>query len=174
MLPVAGRTALPPPGGNEAQLVSASLADQSNARLFGALTRLEKRIFELEHTTHTSLTLTRRLRRLRTSETMRALVRETRLSPDALILPLFVCEGEGVRREVPSMPGVFNVSVDEAVRETEAAKADGIRSVVDHPELLASMAEECRRLAPELSWPVVARRYEELATSLLVRERARA
>jgi len=82
------------------------------------------------HTTHTSLTLTRRLRRLRTSETMRALVRETRLSPDALILPLFVCEGEGVRREVPSMPGVFNLSVDEAVRETEAAKADGIRSVL--------------------------------------------
>jgi porphobilinogen synthase len=82
------------------------------------------------HTTHTSLTLTRRLRRLRTSETMRALVRETRLSPDALILPLFVCEGEGVRREVPSMPGVFNLSVDEAVRETEAAKSDGIRSVL--------------------------------------------
>jgi porphobilinogen synthase len=82
------------------------------------------------HTTHTSLTLTRRLRRLRTSETMRALVRETRLSPDALILPLFVCEGEGVRREVPSMPGVFNLSVDEAVRETEAARSDGIRSVL--------------------------------------------
>jgi glycosyltransferase involved in cell wall biosynthesis len=55
-----------------------------------------------------------------------------------------------------------------------SALADVIRSVVDHPELLASMAEECRRLAPELSWPVVARRYEELATSLLVRERARA
>ena len=46
---------------------------------------------------------------------MRALVRETRLSPDMFMLPLFVCEGEGVRREVPSMPGVFNLSVDEAV-----------------------------------------------------------
>jgi porphobilinogen synthase len=80
--------------------------------------------------THQALTLTRRLRRLRRSETMRALVRETRLTPDILVLPLFVCEGEGVRREVSSMPGVFNLSVDEAVKEVEAAKADGVRSVI--------------------------------------------
>jgi porphobilinogen synthase len=80
--------------------------------------------------THTSLKLTRRLRRLRHSAPMRALVRETRLSPDMFVLPLFVCEGEGVRREVPSMPGVFNLSVDEAVRETAAARADGIKSVI--------------------------------------------
>src|SRR5262245_36251882 len=80
--------------------------------------------------THASLKLTRRLRRLRTSETLRALVRETRLSADTLVLPLFVCEGEGVRREVTSMPGVFNLSVDEAVKEAEAAKADGVRSVL--------------------------------------------
>jgi porphobilinogen synthase len=58
------------------------------------------------------------------------MVRETRLSPDMFILPLFVCEGEGVRREVSSMPGVFNLSVDEAVRETAAARADGIKSVL--------------------------------------------
>src|SRR5438874_3772887 len=80
--------------------------------------------------THSTLTLTRRLRRLRSSETMRALVRETRLSPDIFVLPLFVCEGEGVRREVPSMPGVFNLSVDEAVKETAAARADGVKSVL--------------------------------------------
>jgi porphobilinogen synthase len=80
--------------------------------------------------THASLKLTRRLRRLRQSEAMRAMVRETRLSPDMFVLPLFVCEGEGVRREVPSMPGVFNLSVDETVREVEAAKSDGIRSVI--------------------------------------------
>jgi glycosyltransferase involved in cell wall biosynthesis len=49
-----------------------------------------------------------------------------------------------------------------------SALADVVRSVVDHPELLASMADECRRLAPDLSWPVIARRYDELATSLLV------
>jgi porphobilinogen synthase len=74
--------------------------------------------------------LTRRLRRLRATESMRALVRETRLSPDMFILPLFVCEGEGVRREVSSMPGVFNLSVDEAVREAAAAKGDGVRGVI--------------------------------------------
>ena len=80
--------------------------------------------------TQTSLNLTRRLRRLRHSETMRALVRETRLSPDIFVLPLFVCEGEGVRREVTSMPGVFNLSVDEAVKETEAARREGVKSVL--------------------------------------------
>ncbi|MGE5246435.1 MAG: porphobilinogen synthase [Betaproteobacteria bacterium] len=80
--------------------------------------------------THTTLTLTRRLRRLRTSESMRALVRETRLSPDMFLLPLFVCEGEGVRREVGSMPGVFQLSVDEAVKETAGAQGDGVRGVL--------------------------------------------
>jgi porphobilinogen synthase len=80
--------------------------------------------------TQTSLKLTRRLRRLRRSPSMRALVRETRLSPDMFVLPLFVCEGEGVRREVPSMPGVCNLSVDEAVKEAAAAQGDGIHSVL--------------------------------------------
>jgi porphobilinogen synthase len=74
--------------------------------------------------------LTRRLRRLRSSEAMRSMVRETRLSPDLFVLPLFVCEGEGVRREVGAMPGVFNLSVDEAVREATAARADGIRALL--------------------------------------------
>src|SRR6476659_7354859 len=78
----------------------------------------------------TGLTMTRRLRRLRRTPAMRALVRETRLSPDQFMLPLFVCEGEGVRRDVPSMPGVFNLSVDEAVREVEGAKGDGVKSVI--------------------------------------------
>ena len=80
--------------------------------------------------THSALNLKKRPRRLRRSEAIRAIVRETRLSPDMLMLPLFVCEGEGVRREVSSMPGVFNLSVDEAVKEVEAARGDGIRSVI--------------------------------------------
>jgi porphobilinogen synthase len=67
-----------------------------------------------------------RLRRLRRSEPMRSLVRETHLEPGAFILPLFLCEGEAVRREIPSMPGVFNLSVDEAVKEAESAAALGI------------------------------------------------
>ncbi len=95
--------------------------------------------------THTALKLTRRMRRLRRTETMRALVRETRLTPDLFVLPLFVCEGEGVRREVASMPGVFNLSVDEAVKEVEAAKADGVKSVIlfglpDHKDDIGSLA----------------------------------
>src|ERR1700747_1641243 len=67
-----------------------------------------------------------RLRRLRRTEAMRSLVRETRLHPGALIYPLFVCPGEGVRREISSMPGVFNLSIDEAVKEAEACAALGI------------------------------------------------
>jgi porphobilinogen synthase len=70
------------------------------------------------------------MRRLRQSDAMRALVRETRLAPDMFMLPLFICEGEGIRREIGSMPGVFNLSVDEAVKEVEGARADGIRSVL--------------------------------------------
>ena len=67
-----------------------------------------------------------RLRRLRRTAPLRALVRETRLEPAALIYPLFLCPGEGVRREVSSMPGVFNLSIDEAVKEAESAAALGI------------------------------------------------
>jgi len=76
------------------------------------------------------LALTRRPRRLRRTETIRTLVRETKLTPDCFILPLFVCEGRGVRREVSSMPGVYQLSADEAVREAAAAKADGVPGVL--------------------------------------------
>ncbi len=57
-------------------------------------------------------------------------MRETRLSPDAFLYPLFVCSGDGQRREVPSMPGVFQLSVDEVVREAAAAHAEGIPGVL--------------------------------------------
>jgi porphobilinogen synthase len=76
------------------------------------------------------LNLPRRLRRLRRSAAIRALVRETRLSADQFLYPLFVCGGEGQRRAVASMPGVFQLSVDEAVREAAAAKADGVPGVL--------------------------------------------
>jgi porphobilinogen synthase len=76
------------------------------------------------------LELTRRGRRLRWSPAIRSMVRETRLSPENFIYPLFVCEGSGVRREVSSMPGVFNLSVDEAVKEAAAARADGVPGVL--------------------------------------------
>jgi porphobilinogen synthase len=67
-----------------------------------------------------------RLRRLRRTEAMRSLVRETRLHPGALIYPLFICPGENVRKEIGSMPGVFNLSIDEAVKEAETCAALGI------------------------------------------------
>jgi porphobilinogen synthase len=81
-------------------------------------------------TSTTRLALTRRPRRLRRTEAIRSLVRETRLTPDCFILPLFICEGRGVRREVSSMPGVSQLSVDEAVKEAAAAKADGVPGVL--------------------------------------------
>ena len=71
-----------------------------------------------------------RPRRLRRNEAMRSFVRETRLSPEGFVYPLFVCPGEGVRKEVRSMPGVFNLSVDEAVKECAEVKALGIPSVI--------------------------------------------
>jgi porphobilinogen synthase len=58
------------------------------------------------------------------------MVRETRLSPSDLIYPLFACPGEGVRREIKSMPGVFNLSVDELVKECDAARRLGVQSVI--------------------------------------------
>lgn len=67
-----------------------------------------------------------RMRRLRRNEALRALVRETTLEPGDLIYPLFICPGEGVRNAIGSMPGVFNLSVDEAVREAEEAASLGI------------------------------------------------
>jgi porphobilinogen synthase len=81
-------------------------------------------------TTAAKLSLTRRPRRLRRTEAIRSLVRETRLTPDCFIYPLFVVEGSGVRREVPSMPGVFQLSVDQAVQEAAAAKGDGVPAVL--------------------------------------------
>jgi porphobilinogen synthase len=76
------------------------------------------------------MNLSKRPRRLRRTEAIRAMVRETRLTPDDFIYPLFVCEGEGVRREISSMPGCFNLSIDELVREVEGARSAGLRSVI--------------------------------------------
>src|SRR6267154_4078271 len=71
-----------------------------------------------------------RLRRMRQTESLRSLVRETRLTPTGFIYPLFVCPGEGVRKEISSMPGVFNISVDEAVKEAREAKSLGLGGII--------------------------------------------
>ena len=67
-----------------------------------------------------------RLRRLRRTEPLRSLVRETHLRPGALIYPMFLVPGEGIRKPIPSMPGVFNMSIDEALKDAAECAALGI------------------------------------------------
>ena len=69
---------------------------------------------------------TERPRRLRSSERLRAMVRETRLTPERLVYPLFVAPGQGVRKEISSLPGCFHLSADEAARE--AREVEGLAS----------------------------------------------
>lgn len=71
-----------------------------------------------------------RPRRLRRNPNLRSLVRETRLTPDNFVLPFFVCPGDAVRREISSMPGVFNLSVDEVTKDAAAAYDAGVRSII--------------------------------------------
>lgn len=110
--------------------------------------------------------LIHRPRRLRRTAALRSLVRETRLAPEDFILPLFVCAGNGVRRPVSSMPGVFNLSVDEAVREAETAFHEGLKAVIlfglpeskddegsgafDENGIIQQAARAIKRAAPEM------------------------
>ena len=71
-----------------------------------------------------------RLRRLRRTEPLRSMLRETRLTPEAFVYPLFVCPGSGVRKEVRSMPGVFNLSVDESVKEARETYSLGVPALI--------------------------------------------
>jgi len=86
---------------------------------------------------------THRKRRLRVNESMRRLVRETQMEPADFVLPLFACPGEGIRKPISSMPGNFQLSVDELVKECEGAHALGIGGVIlfgipDHKDEVAS------------------------------------
>src|SRR5580693_12685 len=71
-----------------------------------------------------------RKRRLRVSDSMRRLVRETHLEPSQFVLPLFACPGEGVRRPIGSMPGNYQLSIDELVKECEGVFALGLGGVM--------------------------------------------
>src|SRR5437868_745803 len=71
-----------------------------------------------------------RLRRLRQDEALRSMVRETRLTPESLVYPLFVCPGEGVRKPIGSMPGVFNLSLDQLQVEARETYSLGIPAVI--------------------------------------------
>ncbi len=88
-------------------------------------------------------TMTERPRRLRTSEAMRGMVRETRINRDGLIQPLFVVPGTNVRTAISSMPGIFRTSVDETVNECRELAAVGVRGVLlfgipDYKDAIAS------------------------------------
>jgi porphobilinogen synthase len=67
---------------------------------------------------------------MRRTEPLRSLVRETHLTPTNFIYPLFICPGEGIRREVSSMPGVFNLSIDQAVKEARESRALGLGGII--------------------------------------------
>ena len=72
----------------------------------------------------------RRMRRLRRTAALRRLVQETHLVPAQLVWPLFACHGEGVRREVPTLPGVYQTSVDELVKDAERARRLGLGGII--------------------------------------------
>ena len=71
-----------------------------------------------------------RMRRLRASEPLRRLVRETHLEPSQFVYPLFVCPGEGVRRKIGAMPGNYQMSVDEIVKECAEVRTLGVGGVI--------------------------------------------
>jgi porphobilinogen synthase len=71
-----------------------------------------------------------RMRRLRKNAVIRSMVRETTLSADDFVLPLFVCPGNRIRRPVASMPGVYQLSIDELIKECGVAGAAGIRAIL--------------------------------------------
>src|ERR1044071_8310523 len=94
--------------------------------------------------------LVHRPRRLRRREGVRALVREARLAPEDLILPLFACPGGGGRKEGSSMPGVFNLSTDQGARGASAAFDEAVPAVIlfGLPESKDETATGARRRPP--------------------------
>jgi porphobilinogen synthase len=87
----------------------------------------------------------KRFRRLRINETLRNLVQETTLTKDDFIYPLFVKEGENIKKEIESMPGVFQMSIDEILKECEYIRTVGLNSIILFaiPDLKDSVGSEC-------------------------------
>src|SRR5258705_4857123 len=109
---------------------------------------------------------TRRMRRLRRTPALRRLVQETHLVPSQLVWPLFACHGEGIRREVAALPGVYQTSVDEVVKDAERAGRLGLGGIIlfglpaakdatgseayDEQGIVQQAARAVKRAAPEL------------------------
>jgi porphobilinogen synthase len=113
---------------------------------------------------------TQRPRRLRKNETWRRMVRETDLSVNDLIVPLFIVPGEGVRNPVKSMPGVFNLSVDEIVREAQEIHSLGIPAIIlfGVPDDSEKDPEGAEAYNPEGLVPQAIRAIKEAVPGLLV------
>ncbi len=125
---------------------------------------------EMQTTQSVTLSLIERPRRLRRTEAIRRMVRETRLSVDHLVAPLFVVEGRGVRQEVPSMPGQYRLSIDELVHEVGELHALGIPAVALFPALDESLKTPDGReaLNPDGLYPRAIRAIKEAVPELLV------
>ena len=108
----------------------------------------------------------RRMRRLRRTPALRRLVQETHLVPSQLVWPLFVCHGEGVRQEIATLPGVYQTSVDELVKDAERAQRLGLGGIIlfglpaakdgtgseayDEQGIVQQAARAVKRATPEL------------------------
>ena len=125
---------------------------------------------EMQTTRSVTLSLIERPRRLRRTEAIRRMVRETRLSVDRLVAPLFVVEGHGMCQEVPSMPGQYRLSIDELVREVRELHALGIPAVALFPALDESLKTPDGReaLNPDGLYPRAIRAVKEAVPELLV------
>ena len=125
---------------------------------------------EMQTTRSVTLSLIERPRRLRRTEAIRRMVRETRLSVDRLVAPLFVVEGHGMCQEVPSMPGQYRLSIDELVREARELHALGIPAVALFPALDESLKTPDGReaLNPDGLYPRAIRAVKEAVPELLV------
>ncbi len=125
---------------------------------------------EMQTTRSVTLSLIERPRRLRRTEAIRRMVRETRLSVDRLVAPLFVVEGHGMCQEVPSMPGQYRLSIDELVREVRELHALGIPAVALFPALDESLKTPDGReaLNPDGLYPRAIRAVKDAVPELLV------
>ena len=109
-----------------------------------------------------------RLRRTRQSDAWRRMVRETRLSPDALVYPLFVIPGRQMRKPVESMPGVWQLSVDEAAKEAQAVAATGVLAVILFAVPAHKDAKASAALDPEGLMPQAIAAIKEVCPELIV------
>jgi porphobilinogen synthase len=109
-----------------------------------------------------------RPRRVRQSDIWRRMVRETRLTGDALIYPLFIVPGRAVRRPVVSMPGICQLSVDEAVKEAKMALATGVPAVILFAAPAQKDAEASAALDPQGLVPEAIAAIKEACPTLLV------